>query len=79
MAALRLPASRTTEVFVIAAATSGGVDWRPIWACALLAFSSLWATNCCGPNCMMMNLSTGALIGVVTAGAAWLATGRSHA
>ena len=33
----------------------------------------------CGPNCMMMNLSSAALIGILAAAAARLVAGRSHA
>jgi hypothetical protein len=37
------------------------------------------ATPGCGPDCMAMNLSTAALVGVLAGGAARLATGRDHA
>jgi len=37
------------------------------------------ATPGCGPDCAALNVSTGALVGVLAAGAAWLATGRDHA
>jgi hypothetical protein len=33
----------------------------------------------CGPRCMALNLSSGAVIGLVVAGVARLASGRSHA
>jgi hypothetical protein len=37
------------------------------------------ATPGCGASCAALNVSTGAVIGVVAAAAAWLATGRDHA
>jgi len=37
------------------------------------------ATPGCGPDCMALNVSTGALVGVLAGGVAWLATGRDHA
>ena len=66
----------------------GCTTWPRIWCLRGALFGVLIMLPCglfslgtpgCGPNCMMMNLSTGALIGVVAAGAAWLVTGRSHA
>lgn len=37
------------------------------------------ATPGCGSECAALNVSTGAAIGLVAAGAAWLATRRDHA
>jgi hypothetical protein len=37
------------------------------------------ATPGCGPNCMALNVTTGAFVGLLAGGAGWLVTGRSHA
>ena len=41
-----------------------------------LGFVSL-GTPTCGPVCMSLNLTTGALVGLLVGGAAWVVTGRS--
>jgi hypothetical protein len=76
-------AARMLIGFVVACTT-----WPPAWWIRGPLFGVLVLLPCglfslgtpgCGPNCMMLNLSTAAAIGLVAAGAARLATGRSHA
>jgi len=66
----------------------GATTWPPAWWLRGPLFGALIMLPCalvslgtpgCGPNCMMMNLATAALVGLLAGGVAWLVTGRSHA
>jgi hypothetical protein len=69
--------------FVVATTTWPRAWWLrgPLFGVLVMLPCSLFAlgTPGCGPTCMTYNLSTGALIGVLAAGAARIATGRDHA
>lgn len=63
-------------------------SWPPAWWIRGPLFGFLVMLPCglfalgtpgCGPTCMAFNLSTATLIGLLAAGAARLATGRSYA